>query len=203
MQSRTRTHPLGVIEGNSSQENTKPPTHPHHLTYMSSDTISSNPVAVIFDSGGTATIISNPDLLDKIRPTTPTQFNSIGGAHMVDLIGDLPGIGVAHHSPRLQVNIVSLSQCRSDGHTVHFVPGSIPSADSFHLIAGSSRYVFKKQKSGLFICLFNRITRAKFDGVYHYTVERNLQMYSNQDVKSAKQASLLSTRLGYPPDTLL
>jgi hypothetical protein len=122
------------------------------MGFEKSDAIISNSVAVIFDSGGTATIISNSDLLDKIRPTTPTHLNGIGGAHMVDIIGDPPGIGVAHYSPRLNINIVSLSQCRGNGHTVHFEPGPIPSEDSFHLITSSFLYVFKKQQSGLFIC---------------------------------------------------
>ena len=143
--------------------------------------------------------MKNRGLLSKIRPSTHTDFEGIGGTITATEYGYLYDIGTAFFSPHSPANILSYSQVRDEGHTITLVPH--PNGDTFLVITATAEYQFIKQANGLFVHTFDAIPVSR--PTFITTVADNEALHSKRDVTKAREAREFTQRLANPPDQRL
>ena len=157
---------------------------------------------VLLDSQSTTSAFNNTIFLHNIRKSKKTlQLVTNGGTHTSTFVGNLGNFGEVWYNERSLANILSLAQvqdkCRVTMDT---------KAESAFLVHRSNRtnMKFVKHVTGLYYhnptveCDTNNIKPAVSNYCLVQTVEKNKQMFHQQEIQGVDKAKELHHKLGRP-----
>ena len=132
----------------------------HKLTYHVTSLIVGgsmklSPYDIVLDTGTNGSIVRNKNLLHELEAKSPLTFNGIAGALTTTKAGALRDLGKAYYHHFSPANILSFSQLREEGHTIHFERRD--KTDMFIVSTPSFEYQFKDRGAGLYICDFTPV----------------------------------------------
>jgi hypothetical protein len=160
-----------------------------------------SPLYVILDSGSTAHMVRDKELLTNIRPTNkPVAIGGVehGGKGIVcRKCGDLLSVKQVLLSEKSSANILSLSALKDKGHVVDF--DSVNDVFKVKFIDHDKTYEFTREngggnKSRHYGCY---LSGERSHNTYMSTVKENTRQYTVAEVEKARAAREQANMLGF------